>query len=115
MSKLGLIPRDWSSRYVCVSGLKQGRNDQASILLQQNENIQVESKQSGTEDHPIEILDKPVVFCALCGNQGPYCHDICYGRDCLKAIMHICTTAPKLNVLAKDLLDVLRKQLLTFL
>ena len=32
------------------------------------------------------LLEKPVVFCALCGNQGEYCHNTRYGRDCIKAV-----------------------------
>ena len=44
------------------------------------------SKQTGTQTDPIELLGKPVVYCALCGCQGPYCHDVRYGRDCIKAV-----------------------------
>lgn len=65
---------------------KHGRNETASIILEQDDSVQFEPKQVGTKEDPIKILGKPVVFCALCGNQGPFCHNIRYGCDCLKAV-----------------------------
>ena len=41
-------------------------------------------KMDGIKGNPIELLSKPVVYCALCVNQGSLCHDVCYGLCCIK-------------------------------
>ena len=79
-----------------------GQNQRTTIVLEHND-IPCDPRKIGTRSHPIiKLLGKPVVFCALCGNYGKFCHDKRYGRYCIKAVYAYLHNTTKVETFGED-------------
>ena len=70
-------------------------NTKTSIVLDYEQDPT--SSMIGTQSNPIELLGKPVKFCAACGCYGHYCHDRGYRHSCVRAVFAYVHNSTKLG------------------
>ena len=75
-------------------------NAKTSIVLDYEQNPT--SSMIETQSNPIELLGKPVKFCAPCGCYGPYCHDCHYEHSCVRALYAYFHNSNKLGNFAEN-------------